>query len=393
MASRVRRSLKKVAMGILAFLLVLFLLEGVCSFGFFALDLYRAGWFGTPEAAREHLQHDPELGWVSIPNVHLPNLYGPGLHLKTNSQGFRNEHDFGEKTPRGRIRVVCSGNSFTQGYGVGNDQTWCHVLEELDSRLETVNMGSEGYGVDQSYLWYRRDGARLEHDLHVFAFVTEDFFRMQGDQFVGHNKPLLRVQDGRLVPAQTPVPESSYLTAWVTLNARMLARIRIVRGLKAVVSRIRPTKNHARCLSDEEAREVFKKILDELAETNRKKHSTLALVYLPTAMDYGSHRPGPWRKFVRAEARARGILLIDLVVDLQKLHPDDAESLYIREGASRYPGVPGHYSAKGHKWVATLVHEALLEVPAVVEKLRRTGSPSDDPGKRKPAGVDGPSGA
>ena len=41
--------------------------------------------------------------------------------------------------------------------GVGNDDVWCKLLESIDNRIETVNLGQGGYGVDQAYLWYKRN--------------------------------------------------------------------------------------------------------------------------------------------------------------------------------------------------------------------------------------------
>ena len=79
-------------------------------------------------AERRHTKYDPDLGWVNGPNIHIPNMYGPGVYLKTNSQGFRNNYDFDTAVPNGKYRIICSGDSFTLGYGVDNDHTWCQLL-------------------------------------------------------------------------------------------------------------------------------------------------------------------------------------------------------------------------------------------------------------------------
>ncbi len=88
-------------------------------------------------------------------------------------------------------RLVCSGDSFTFGYGVGDEATWCALLATIPPGIETVNMGQGGYGLDQAYLWYRRDGLHLGHQVHVMALITRDFERMASDRFVGYGKPLL----------------------------------------------------------------------------------------------------------------------------------------------------------------------------------------------------------
>ncbi len=67
------------------------------------------------------------------------------------------------------------------------------------SVLQTVNMGQSGYGVDQDYLWYKRDGAQLDANVLLFAVVAQDFFRMTNDNFIGYRKPVLRTRDRALV--------------------------------------------------------------------------------------------------------------------------------------------------------------------------------------------------
>ena len=179
-----------------------FLIEGLAS----AILLLQTVAATPPIAERSHTQYDAELGWVNLPDVYIEDMYGPQLYLKTNGQRFRNDRDFPATVSDQQLRVVCSGDSFTLGYGVDNRQPWCQQLSQLDSRLETVNMGQGGYGLDQAYLWYKRDGAQLGPDLHLFAFITVDFERMQQDNFLGYGKPVLTIRDNELAVENVPVP-------------------------------------------------------------------------------------------------------------------------------------------------------------------------------------------
>ena len=73
-----------------ALLVALFaLLEGGASLLFIANQIRL-----TPSAEASYSRYDETLGWVSRPNVMLPDMYGPGVYLRTNSQGFRNDRDF-----------------------------------------------------------------------------------------------------------------------------------------------------------------------------------------------------------------------------------------------------------------------------------------------------------
>jgi hypothetical protein len=111
-------------------------------------------------------------------DLFIPDMYRPGVSLRTNSRSFRGGREFTEAVPSGKFRVICSGDSVTLGFGVGDDHPWCKLLESLDQRLETVNMRQAGYGVDQAYLWYKRDGGAFRHHVHLFAPIVDDFRRM-----------------------------------------------------------------------------------------------------------------------------------------------------------------------------------------------------------------------
>jgi hypothetical protein len=197
---------------IAVFLLLAVLIEGASSLLLFAGRALRV----RPIAERRHTIYDPELGWVNEANRRIPNMYGPGIYLTTNSQGFRGDRDFGEAVPLGKHRIICSGDSVTFGYGVDDDHTWCQLLTAMDSRLETVNMAQGGYGVDQAYLWYKRDGGRLRHDILILAPIKDDFLRMQFNSFRGYGKPLLVLKDGALQVSNVPVPRRAYYVPWRT---------------------------------------------------------------------------------------------------------------------------------------------------------------------------------
>jgi len=185
-----------------------------------------------------HTRYDQELGWVNKPDMDIPDMYGSGISLKTNSQGFRADHDFDLSVPPGKLRIICSGDSFTLGYGVRNDETWCQLLTALDSRLETVNMGQGGYGVDQAYLWYKRDGLKLQHQIHLLAFITQDFQRMEGSEFLGYGKPVLDIENNSLVVKNVPVPNRAYRLPWLTSNFQNFQHLKTVDFVTRLLGRI-----------------------------------------------------------------------------------------------------------------------------------------------------------
>ena len=163
---------------------------------------------GQPPAVREvsHCEYDPDLGWRHVANKYVPDLNGPGLGLRTNGQHMRGLRDHALEDNADKYRILCLGDSFTMGYGVADDETYPAMLGQLHPSLDTINMGLGGYGVDQCYMWYQRDGAKLQVDVLLFTLIVGDFFRMNPLGNVADiPKPVLELVDGNPVAINTPV--------------------------------------------------------------------------------------------------------------------------------------------------------------------------------------------
>ena len=315
-----------------ATLLLLVVLEGTVQWFLFGRMLWSVQ---EPLAERVHTEHDELLGWIHLPNVRIADCYGPGRTLTTNSQRFRATTDYGAEPPPGRVRVVCSGDSFTLGYGVGDEQTWCHLLGEVDPRLEPVNMGQGGYGNDQAFLWYRRDGAGLGHRVHVFSFIFAGFDRMKSKRFIGYPKPRLRLSDGELVADNVPVPEGALASPRATQWAVALEQLGLYRAVRRLAT---PA---ADVLSDAEVRALSLAMFAELDAQNRAHGSQLLLVWLPTPQDLAPADHDLLRYFVGHECAARGWAFLDLVEPVRALAPAEAAALF-----------DGHFTTAGNRWAA-----------------------------------------
>jgi hypothetical protein len=348
--------------------LALVLLEGGSSLVLFLHQI-------RPGAEHIHTEHDTLLGWVNQPNVYIPDLYGPGLYLRTNAQRFRNNHPIAPQVPSGRVRVICSGDSFTLGYGVDNDHTWCERLAAQHPGIETVNMGQGGYGIDQAYLWYRRDGVALEHDVHLFAFIKADFTRMQSRSFNGYTKPVLAIRNGALTTENVPVPYRPFYAPWLTRSATAIAELRasdLIRRIKKRFPSARTTTEQAAPddlgATDSLTWEIAAKVFADLDSVNQARHSVLVLVFLPTEGDRGN-ASATWRARVHELSDRRHIALVDLVEDFEQLPPDSTDRLFIRAGEIEFAGAAGHYTAFGNEWVANRLYQHLLTMPEVTRRL------------------------
>lgn len=344
------RVFKIVAINVVVVLVLFALLEGSASLLMTANQVRRTA--GVTE--QYHSVYDSTLGWVSRPNVNLPNLYGPGIYLRTNSQSFRADRDFTREVPAGKTRIICSGDSFTLGFGVSNDQAWCQRLAAIDPRLETVNMGQGGYGVDQAYLWYKRAGVQLDHQVQLLAFITNDFQRMQGDRFVGYGKPMLGLRGDSIVILNRPVPRTSSFTRWRAVKGHAVTNLNIVQVARRLFHLDREPPADSVAARDAVTRKVAARIFADLAQTNRAKGSRLVLVYLPGLGDYKVNPLGAsWRAFVREEAARQGIPFFDLIEPLQKVPSTEIDSLFEPDG---------HYSPAGNDFVARELHRNLTNL-------------------------------
>lgn len=345
--------------------LVFLLCEGLAGTIFFVQKLRET----KPVAERLHTRYDPELGWVNIPNTTIEDIYGPGLDVRINSQGFRNDQDFAVTPPPDKVRAICSGDSFTFSFGVSNEQTWCYRLSELEPRLQTVNMGQGGYGIDQAYLWYKRDGDKLAHDITLFAFITADFDRMQREIFLGYGKPVLRVEEGELILDNVPVPRTPYVVPWMTpAYQSAFNELRSVQLLGRLFFRPAPGEPP---IDEPQIQEVAYRVLEEMQRLSRERGSRLVLVYLPT---YGSYTPtikeDTRRRYVAQGAAEKKIIFIDLVEQFRQI-PDEEEvrQFFIPPGEIDFPGAAGHYSNKGNQYIAQRLYEELLARPDIIQML------------------------
>jgi hypothetical protein len=366
--ARVWQFTKFILFNVLVVALIFIFFEGLVSTILLIRDLRQT----RVVAERLHTQYDPELGWVNIPNTYLADMYGPGVYLKINAQGFRSNEDFDEPVPDDKVRLICSGDSFTFGFGVSNDQTWCQHLTVLNQHLETVNMAEGGYGLDQAYLWYKRDGARLKHDVQLFAFITPDFERMQYDQFLGYGKPVLAVVDNEVVTQNVPIPRRAFFVPLLTQGRGSIEKLRSVQFLRQTFFEEENTLAPQPVLDEEAVKNVTYHILKELKQLNQTRGSQLVLVYLPIQADYqaGANSTDAQRQYIRQVAADEDLILIDLVEDFRGLPPEEINRLFIPyDDNLDFPEAAGHYSVSGNQYIAELLYEKLLAQPEIADLI------------------------
>ena len=351
------RWLKIAALNLAVLLGLVIFIEGSVSIFLFFRDITVLAWEAAP-----YSEYDSGLGWIAKPNVVLPDFWKKGVGIRTNDQRFRETAHIAPAVAPGRLRVICSGDSFTFGDGVNNADTWCDQLAVRDPRIEPVNLGQGGYGTDQAYLRFLRDASGLQYQVHLFAFINDDLHRMQSNTFLGFGKPVLSVVNGTVVVGNVPVPRLATSHAWLNAIPRALLEMRTGVFVQRVLHRFMPVPPVG-AGKDAETRAVLRAMFADLKRVNQQKGSTLFLVYLPTLDELGG--VNPWSGFVAEAARDEQIPLVDIVSAFRSR--TDARSLFLYETTAA-----SHYNVAGHAFVADEIAKA---ISASLSTSSAAGSP------------------
>ncbi|MEJ2539192.1 MAG: SGNH/GDSL hydrolase family protein [Gemmatimonadota bacterium] len=127
-----------------------------------------------------------------------------------NDQGVRASGDYPEEPSPDVLRVATFGDSFVYCSEVANPDCWSAQLE-ADGQVEVLNYGVGGYGMDQAYLRYLREGDALDPAMVIIGFAPVDLGRIVNRYrgFVSSNegpwfKPRFVESDGELRLLPTP---------------------------------------------------------------------------------------------------------------------------------------------------------------------------------------------
>jgi hypothetical protein len=190
-------------------------------------------------------QRDELLGWSHEPHAR-GTFVGPRpwpvefeAPVEINSLGLRGPEP--APLPPDGLRVMVLGDSMVASFEVPWEQTFIARMQEsltaeLGIPVQVINAGVRGYGADQSYLYYRERGAKLEPDLVVFIPSWNDLadnvtlHRMRRIFGKGALQP---GDDGELRKVGYPIPEFPLCSEWL-LDASFEPR-RIDTGFERVV--------------------------------------------------------------------------------------------------------------------------------------------------------------
>ncbi|MBK8012314.1 MAG: hypothetical protein IPK13_13275 [Deltaproteobacteria bacterium] len=168
-----------------------------------------------------YLVRDQTMGWTIKPN-------GRAGEYSANAQGIRTDptRTFAAARPTEGRRILAVGDSFTHGDGVPLDATWEAQLEAMHGDLEVLNLGGPGYGTDQAFLRWRKEGRAFEAHVVVLGIWPENIarnlnilrFLMTPDAGLEMSKPRFILDDGELVLINSPTLDEDGLVRALTLG-------------------------------------------------------------------------------------------------------------------------------------------------------------------------------
>ena len=354
------RGLRIAAIQVLITIALLLMLEGAASFRDAAKKINRDARADLrPTAESIHTDYDTLLGWVSRPG-HYPNLYGESRDLTIEPNGARRTPS--DDSPPPTLTVVASGDSFTMGYGVGDDQTWVAHLERQHPALDIHNLGLGGYGLGQAFLRYQRDGVNLPHDLHLFSFITENYRRLGRDRFMGYGKPVVTLEDDELVVENVPPPRRRHSPLFQLRYGAAIQELHLVRWLTAGPTARLEAQRVERARN---VQQVAHAIFNKLHELHNQRGRIGVFVHFPVESDYSDGDSNAWRLWLREEARSNDWHFVDLIPALRALPRERVRDLFIQNDVYRFRGAKGHYTELGNQVMARALLDELVSLEIV----------------------------
>ncbi len=178
-----------------------------------------------PTPGEEQFAYDATLGWMPIAGS-SGTLYGKPVSFTR--QGTRAHNRDLPPVPGPAAAappIVAFGDSMTEGFAVGDDETWPAHLERLTGR-RVLNAGVRGYGLDQIVLRAERMIPEIKPSTVILAFIADDILRSALSVREGKGKPYF-VPDGEglalhNVPVQVAGRSSLMMAARHTLGYSLL---------------------------------------------------------------------------------------------------------------------------------------------------------------------------
>lgn len=208
-----------------------------------------------------------DLGWTPIANRNTI-AFGDKV-LSSNSMGFRSD-----EVDNSKDHILILGDSVAWGYGVGDNETISYYLQRyLDedyNNFQVLNLGVSGFGIDQYYLYLKKNIDELNpKKIIIIVYAGNDFDESGRDSLYGKSKPLLIHEGGKIQSVNLPLSRYSCMNLIPDF----------VRGLGEKIC-------GERKLSHEKTDELVRELLNEIDRITRENNAELFFVISSSKKDY-----------------------------------------------------------------------------------------------------------
>jgi hypothetical protein len=301
-----------------------------------------------------YCRFDHELGWVPLENV---TYAGKGVLVHQNQFGLRAPDDIQLKNTSGRRRVLVLGDSYVWGFGATQEELFT-TRQVYRTDDELINAGVSGYGTDQEYLFYLREGQKFEVDEVVLAFtLLNDVANNLHSKQYSYLKPYFTLNAGQLVLHNDHVRNSILTRFGRTLRRKCRVYDLSNDGVHALINtfqRKHPLEADVVVSeADRKGIELTLVILKKLKEAVEARHAKLIVVFIPYEPRVEQHLPG---NHPFAPLLAEG--LTKLGISYREPYPEFLKSAIA--GVDPFKLGDTHFNAAGHALFAKFVIDSEL---------------------------------
>ncbi len=279
------------------------------------------------------IEFDSALGWV--PAIGRFDHVWRGRALTVGPDRLRSNGT--KATPVSGPSILATGDSFTFGDWVADDETWPAYLEEMLG-VPVLNGGVSSYGFDQTVMRTEQLVARLSPSLVIVSLIDDDITRTMVSSRANAAKPWFRLEGDGIALDPTPLRDWETISRLALLE-RQLRRSAILRLLFREY--LYPERRR-----HEDGVAVCCALVDRLAELQRARSVPVTLL-----AQYGPGLERQQLAAVQACARSAGLDVVDALPRLQTLKrrsPEQFDALF------RYHMLPA-----GNRVIAETVRDHL----------------------------------
>jgi lysophospholipase L1-like esterase len=298
---------------------------------------------------QSQMRFDAALGHEPVPGF-KGELKGKPISFS--ADGTRN-HNLGQNPGRPAPLgppVLTLGDSFTEGYMVGDDETWPAALERLTGR-RVLNAGVRAYGIDQAVLRGERLASKLKPHTIVLAFIADDIERAGLKVRDNNNKPYFALDgESGLALHNVPVPTNrDRVSSWRQVAGYSYLADFVMRRL-----RLTGLWYGTSVEAHDDALEVSCRLMFRFAQLAKNVGSQALVVALPQDMEWTHPKVAETNRRI-----ARTVLDCAAKAGLPTL--DTTPGFAAENVAKDVPGyyLNRHFSARGNALAARLIARAL----------------------------------